>query len=236
MARPTESRSLFCQMAGRVTRLLGATWEESERNGKLDCLLLDFVGNAGRHRLVTALDLLDGSVDGAVRRRAVKRSQEEEIDVIEALETAEREEVVQQRLDLVASVRYRVVEVEDQFALLGVRPRPGRWGGAAITTGQLEVLKRAKIKGADKLDRGQASAVIDALVARRRQGLCTLPMASRLLRAGVNPDLTFERAHAVIDAIAANGWRGVPASLLESEPDLLLSPESMAAKRKALGV
>jgi len=236
MARPTESRGLFAQCAGRVLRLFGDTWADSVANGKTDALILDFCGNAGRHRLACALDLLDGSVDEKVRRRAVKRAQEEEIDVSEALAEAEREEVVQQRLELVAQVRYRVVEVEDQFSLLGVRPRAGRWGGAAATEAQLAVLQKAKIRGAEKLDRGQASQVIDALVERRRQGLCTIAMASRLLRAGINPDLPFERAHRVIDAIAANGWRGVPASLLESEPDLVLSAETMLAKRKALGI
>lgn len=236
MARPTESRALYAQMAGRGTRLLGRTWEDSVAAGKTDCLLVDFVGNAGRHRLVCALDVLDGSVDEKVRRHAVKRAQEEEVDVAQALEQAEREEVIQQRLDLVANVRYRVVEVDDQFSLLGVRPRPGRWGGAAITEAQLAVLQKAKLKGAEKLDRGQASQVIDALVERRRQGLCTLPMASRLLRAGINPDLSFERAHEVIDAIAKNGWRGVPAKMLEDDPSLVLSADAMVAKRKALGI
>lgn len=236
MARPTESRSLFCQMAGRVTRLLGATWAESVEAGKIDCLILDFVGNAGRHRLVTALDLLDGSVDEKTKRRASKRALEEEIDIEQALRQAESEEVLQQRLDLVAQVRYRVVDVADQFMLLGVRPRPGRWGGVAQTEKQLEVLTRAKIKGADKLDRGQASTVIDALIARQRAGLATLPMAQQLLRYGINPDLTFVRAHMVLDAIAKNGWRGVPAALIADNPDLILSPEAMAQKREKMGV
>jgi superfamily II DNA or RNA helicase len=234
MARPTESRALYAQMAGRGTRLLGRTLEDSIAAGKSDCLILDMVGNAGRHRLVCALDVLDSGIDEAVKKRAWAKAAEGDVDVMAALEQAAHEEMVQQRLDIVAKVRYRVVEVDDQVALLGVRPRAGRWGGAEITGPQLEVLKRAKIKGAEKLDRGQASEVIDALKSRRQAGLCTLPQAGILLRHGLNPDVTFERASLIIDSIIKNRWH-VPPELLQ-DPTLVLSAETMAEKRKALGV
>jgi superfamily II DNA or RNA helicase len=232
-ARPTESRGLYCQMVGRGTRLLGATWEESLRRGKEDLLVLDMCGNSGRHKLVCALDILDSSTDEAVRRRAVKRAQEEEIEVGEALERAAREEVLQQRLDLVASVRYRVVDVQDQFSLLGVRPRAGRWGGVGATEKQLAMLERAKVKGFDKLDRGQASDVIDALFKRRSAGLCTLPMASVLLRQGLNPDLPMQRASEVIQALRDNNWK-LPPALLADE-SLILSQEALTKKREQMG-
>jgi superfamily II DNA or RNA helicase len=234
MARPTESRALYAQMAGRGTRLLGRTWEESLAAGKSDCLILDMVGNAGRHRLVCALDVLDGTIDEKVKQRAAARYREEEVDVMDALDRGHREELVQQRLDLVAQVRYRVVDVEDQFVLLNVRPAPGRWGGVAATDKQLEVLKSLKIKGYEKLDRGQASDVIGAAMARRERGLCTVAQAGILLRNGINPDLPFDRAREIIDAIKSNGWRGVPASIIASDPDLVLTGEAMAAKRREL--
>lgn len=234
MARPTQSRSLYAQMAGRGTRLLGRSYAESQAAGKHDCLILDMVGNAGRHRLVCALDILDSSVDEPVRRRCKAKLEEGEFDVVEALEVAQREEVQQQRLDLVEQlkVRYRVVDALDQFAVLGVRPRPGRWGGARATERQLEVLERAKIKGAEKLDRGEASAVIDAIMRRRREGLCSLPMAMQLIRRGLNPDLPFETARRVMDAIAANGWR-TPAEVAD-DPALQITAEQLEAKRQEL--
>lgn len=49
MLRPTESTSLYVQMVGRGTRCMGANIEESIRNGKSDCLVLDFAGNVRRH-------------------------------------------------------------------------------------------------------------------------------------------------------------------------------------------
>lgn len=57
MARPTESRGLFQQMAGRIVRLFP---------GKDDALLLDVIGNTSRHDLCNITDLTkrsDGSVD-----------------------------------------------------------------------------------------------------------------------------------------------------------------------------
>jgi superfamily II DNA or RNA helicase len=236
MARPTESRGMYAQMAGRGTRLLGRTMEESLANGKADCLLIDMVGNAGRHKLVCALDVLDGTIDDKVKKRAASRYIEEEVDVMAALEEAGRQEVVQQRLELVAQVRYRVIDVDDQFALLGVRPRAGRWGGIAATEKQLEILKARGIKDGAKLDRGQASTVIEAIDARRRQGLCTLAQSGILLRNGLDPDVPFKRANEIIEAIKANGWRGAPEWLLASDPGLVLSAEAMSAKRRRLGI
>jgi ATP-dependent helicase IRC3 len=48
-ARPTKSSALYAQMVGRGTRL---------HPGKADCLILDVVGQAGRHDLVTAAELV----------------------------------------------------------------------------------------------------------------------------------------------------------------------------------
>lgn len=54
MARPTKSRALYAQAIGRGTRL---------HPGKGNVLILDFVGNSGRHNLVTAVDLLTDASD-----------------------------------------------------------------------------------------------------------------------------------------------------------------------------
>jgi len=47
--RPTDSPGLYVQMMGRGMRPLGADMTESVRNGKKDCLVLDFAGNVRRH-------------------------------------------------------------------------------------------------------------------------------------------------------------------------------------------
>ncbi len=45
LARPTKAKALYAQMVGRGLRLA---------EGKPDCLIIDFVDNAGRHRLMSA--------------------------------------------------------------------------------------------------------------------------------------------------------------------------------------
>jgi superfamily II DNA or RNA helicase len=70
MARPTKSRSLFAQMAGRGTRPLpgvvdGVSTPEARKSaiaasGKAQVIIVDFVGNAGRHKLIHATDVLGG--------------------------------------------------------------------------------------------------------------------------------------------------------------------------------
>ncbi len=52
VARPTKSRPLYVQMIGRGTR----RWP-----GKTDCLILDLVGNAGRHEIQTVATLFNVS-------------------------------------------------------------------------------------------------------------------------------------------------------------------------------
>jgi len=132
MMRPTKSRGLYAQMLGRGGRPLpgleGVTADERRlwirSSGKPDCLVLDFVGNTGRHSLVTAFDIADA--DAVVAKAAAKRYAEGEvIDVFEALKIeAEREESAkekrrkkaeadaEQRSKIVASVRLSVTDAQ----------------------------------------------------------------------------------------------------------------------------
>lgn len=224
MARPTKSRAFYTQMVGRGTRCLGRDYEESCANGKRDLLVVDFVGNAGRHKLVCALDILDSSVDETVRQRAYKKAKEgDEYDIDDLLEVAAEEQLELDREALQAKVKYRVVTAQDQFTILGVRPRPGRWGGQKPSHKQRAILKQAKVKNADNLDKGQASAVIGKIFERRKKGLCTLPMASQLAARGIDPDLPMHTAKRVLDEMTRYGWAKAneqAAKILEREPGL----------------
>jgi superfamily II DNA or RNA helicase len=105
IARPTMSRALYTQMIGRGTRPLrhladglGDLLTADERrkviveSEKPFVIVLDFVGNAGKHKLVSAADILgDARYDDAVIERAKELAEEEMIDVEEALGQAEEE-------------------------------------------------------------------------------------------------------------------------------------------------
>lgn len=100
--RPTESRSLFTQMSGRGTRVLpglvdrfpgrgeaGQRRAAIESSDKPNLLLMDFVGHAGRHTLISPIDMLEGKKGD---REAISRAKDanedsggEEYDVEEML-------------------------------------------------------------------------------------------------------------------------------------------------------
>lgn len=55
MARPTESEALYIQCIGRGTRLKSKAFIDKFKENK--CIILDFVDNTGKHRLVNAWEL-----------------------------------------------------------------------------------------------------------------------------------------------------------------------------------
>lgn len=86
MARPTKSRSLYCQMIGRSTRTLtglvdGCVTVEGRKeliakSAKPFCRIIDFAGNSGRHKLICALDVLGGKHDEKTIERAIEEAKE----------------------------------------------------------------------------------------------------------------------------------------------------------------
>jgi hypothetical protein len=214
MAQPTKSAGLYSQMLGRATRL-------SPETGKTDALVLDFVGNAGWHRLVTALDLLTGELEPRVRE-AAQAAADQGMPLLEAIaqarakveaEDARRRESViaeEQRRGIVGQVKSHLVEAVSGFGLYGFDPATARRNGADMSDCQLSALRRfgfgdTEISG---LDRAQASALIEKAIARARGKLCTRKQARFLAGFGVDArEMSFSGASRLIDAIRKNGWR-----------------------------
>src|SRR5512133_550315 len=109
MGRPTKSRSLYSQMVGRSTRPLPGVVDGPETAGarraaiaaspKPSCLVVDFVGNAGKHKLVTSADILGGKVSEEAVELAVQRARKAggPVNMTEALDEAEAELKEQKR-------------------------------------------------------------------------------------------------------------------------------------------
>ena len=200
--------------------------------GKADLLVLDFAGNAGRHALVSALDVLDGNTDPAVRERAAALSAERgDLTVLEALDLAaqqladEEREAAKRRARITTGTRKRVEDV-DPFVSLGIHPRAGRWGGQPPTERQLAALAKFGFPAAE-LDKGQAHQVLDELIGRAREGRASYKQARVLMRYGLDPDVSFDQASKLIDVIAANRW--TRPEWLEST-SVLGPPEKEAAR------
>lgn len=207
LARPTQSRALYTQMLGRGTRLAP---------GKTDCLVLDFVGNSGRHRLIGPADALAGrELTDDERKIAAKKLADGQLELEELLAASEREAAEQKaarrrELNSAALVLYREREVD---VFLGdLMPAFDRDSAAArrpATPQQLAEIERCKLgKPPIGVSEAEAAAMLQAVKARREAGLCTIPQARLLERMGCDSKgVTFTRAGQLISMLAAANWK-----------------------------
>ena len=231
MGRPTKSRSLYSQMVGRSTRPLpglvdGPETAEARKaaiaaSAKPSCLVVDFVGNAGKHKLVTSADILGGKVSEEALERAVKRVQAAggPVNMTEALDEAEAELREQKRLaeaarraGLVAKARFTTQSV-DPFDVLHLDPvKPRGWDqGRQLTEKQRSLLAKQGINP-DRVSFIEGRQLIAEIFRRWNRKLCSFKQAKVLRKYGYDTEVSFAEASATIDALARNGWRSVPRS------------------------
>jgi len=142
MARLTKSRALYSQMLGRGTRPLDGivdrlnTPEERAAailaSAKPDALILDFVGNSGRHKLVYADDILFPHAKQEDRERARLKSNNQERDVQEAMEESieEAKQEVLKKEQAIEELRRKLGQrMVANFYMKDVDP----FGGQAVT-------------------------------------------------------------------------------------------------------
>jgi superfamily II DNA or RNA helicase len=215
MMRPTKSRALYCQMVGRGTRPLPRTVDGIDSAGdrlaaiaaspKPHVTVLDYCGNAGRHKLVHCVDALAGNESDATanaERAVMARADGEDVDVLAAI----NQEEVRLRLEQEARVRRGLVvragfstQDIDPFSLIELAPdRQAAWQkGVAASERQLDCLRKLRVAIPDLLTRGEAKRLIDAAIATP-----TPKQQMVLIRSGFDPsDYNRKTASAVIDAI-----------------------------------
>ncbi|MDQ3295090.1 MAG: DEAD/DEAH box helicase [Myxococcota bacterium] len=222
MARPTQSRALYTQMLGRGTRPLGVTMDESRRNGKVDCLVLDFVGNS-KHRLIGPADALGGLLDDVTREVVEKQLGEGEQELEAILELA-AEEAAHRRsaTQLLAIAVYRQKNVDpflgDHMPPLDPNSPAGR---QPATEKQLAAIEKAGCGTPPPgITLGEASQVLDGIAERRRLGLATIPQARLLERLGLDTKgMTFARATALIVKAKSRGPAGFKPFNFIHEPE-----------------
>ena len=226
MGRPTKSRSLYSQMVGRSTRPLpgvvdGPETAEERRaaiaaSAKPSCLVVDFVGNAGKHKLVTSADILGGKVSEEALELAVARAQKSggPVKMAEALDEAEAELQEQKRLAeaarrarLVATARFTTQSV-DPFDVLHLDPvKPRGWDNVKqLTEKQRSLLAKQGINP-DGISFSQGKQLIAEIFRRWDGKLCSFKQAKVLRKYGYGTDVSFAEASATIDALAKNNWR-----------------------------
>lgn len=229
MGRPTKSRSLYSQMVGRSTRPLpgivdGPETAEARKaaiaaSGKPSCLVVDFVGNAGKHKLVTSADILGGKVSEEALELAMARTLKAggPVKMAEALDEAEeelkrqreseRQAEAARRARLVATARFTTQAV-DPFDVLALEPVKLRgWDRQRqLSEKQRALLARQGINP-DHLNFVEGKQLIAEIFRRWDGKLCSFKQAKILRKYGYDTEVSFAEASATIDSLAKNGWR-----------------------------
>lgn len=229
MGRPTKSRCLYSQMVGRSTRPLPGivdgleTAEERKAaiaaSDKASCLVVDFCGNSGRHKLVTSADILGGKVSDEVLERALLRArkagkpvrmdeaiaEEEELMRLEREQRRLAEAARKSRLVAKASFKTQSIDPFDVFQVQPVRSR-GWDDGRILSEKQRAILTKQGIDP-DSVPYAQAKQLIGEIIKRWDGKLCSFRQMKLLKKHGYDTNVSFEEASRLIDGLAKNGWR-----------------------------
>jgi superfamily II DNA or RNA helicase len=175
MARPTKSRSLYAQCLGRGTRLYP---------GKLNALILDFVGNAGKHKLVNPLDVLAGKPLPDDVKEDAEKAAAGGMPSEEALAMAERESVLREERAQRERLKKARAKAKVSYRMELIDP----FGDEPATEQAITLYNKGRF----------------------RKGLCSYKQGQLMARKGLSPDLTKAECGLAFEALKANGWQTTP--------------------------
>lgn len=230
MARPTKSRALYAQMAGRGTRpaeevagRLGDVPTAAERcamirgSCKPSCLIVDFAGNAGRHRLCCSADILGGNIDDEVVDEVTRRVREggkpvdmtAELEKVKAEVEARKKREAATRARLQARAEFLVTKIDpfNEWDLTPVQER-GWDRHRHFSPKQSQVLLERIGVDPEKIPYGQGKQLLDEYFRRLHGGYASLKQAALLKKRGFSMPLRHDMAGRMIGRMAERqGWR-----------------------------
>jgi superfamily II DNA or RNA helicase len=226
--RPTLSLSLYGQMLGRGTRPLPGvvdpynmpTMAQMRRHAiaqseKKNCLVLDLVGNHGKHDLMSPVNILGGDYTPAEIKQAkkiLKEKKSESYSPKEVLELA-RKELEERALAIQASVKANSKKF-DPFQIIGVSRYSVdryemRFGRQPPTRPQLESLRKMGLRDDDLrgVSKREATKLLAERDRLRKMGLRSFAQAKLLAKWGITgKSIRFTDASSAIDYLARTGW------------------------------
>ena len=229
MARPTKSRALYAQMAGRGTRpaeevagMLGDVPTAAERcamirgSSKPSCLIVDFAGNAGRHKLCCSADILGGNVGDDVVAEVARRVREngkpvdmaEELAKVKAEVEARTTREAATRAGLQARAQFLTTKIDpfDQWDLAPAQER-GWDRNRHFSAKQSQVLLERIGVDPEKIPYGQGKQLLDEYFRRLQGGYASLKQAALLKRQGFTMPLRHDMAGRMIGRMRERqGW------------------------------
>ena len=200
--RPTKIRSLYCQMVGRGTRLFP---------GKENLLILDFLWMSYRHNLCRPASLVTENEKDIKKVTSDSVSEEDEIDLLDAVSDAEeaRRSALAEQLQRQTRKKSKLVNPVELFTLVGLDDYEPvfKWEEADATAKQIAALQNFGID-ADGITKGYASAIMDKLIKRAKDGFATAKQVKLLNSFGYNAtNWSKEQATKKISQLAAVGWK-----------------------------
>lgn len=224
MARPTKSTLVFAQQVGRALRPLDglvdahATAEARKLailgSLKQNALIIDLVGNSGRHKLCRITDILGGKYSTKVRELAERIMQDKNapVDVETALESAQSQvtDLDRKAAERLAMDRERArkteveVNIFDPFGRMPTREH-GRNGFIPATEPQIKLAASHNID-VSKLSKKQASGVIGKIMNGPNGRPATVKQEKLLRWQKLWKDgMSFTEASAIITELKAKG-------------------------------
>jgi len=208
----TKSRAVYTQMIGRGTRVLPDTVDHITDRGaavarreairhsqKQDLIILDFVGNSGRHDLVSPEDVLGGKYSDPEVKLAKKKAKEAGGGDPEEHLAAAKTELEALAAAVESDVESRVEEFSP-FAVFGNKDTPYsmQQGFKRASEKQIAALERIGMSSKDALSASsqQAQKILSTAAIRRRHKLANYWQLSTLVRHGITKtNITEARAH-----------------------------------------
>lgn len=223
VARPCKSRALWAQMMGRGGRVLpgvvdhigGEGGAEARRaaieaSAKSNCVIIDMVGNPGKHgvSLVGPLDALGGNYTPKEIKRAKEKLKEQKgVSATEALKAARRE--IKALAQVTKSKVKATSKAFNPFEVFRVNTwqeneHMAKFGFEPPTEPMAEFLLRKGVSPEElkQMSKFAAGKLIAKLKERQAKGLSTLKQTRLLERNGFHkPNATFERANEALNVI-----------------------------------
>jgi superfamily II DNA or RNA helicase len=216
LARMTESRSLHAQMLGRVLRI---------HPGKTIARAIDFVGNSGKHELVTSLDALMGDNEDQAIKAAVKKALQASPEALEfkkAIADAKKQQrlefeaqqatrdAMEKRAMVVAAQGQWRVETQNPFTRLMLPAPTFNRDLRLANKEQCGVLERnGMMPPVAGWTFEQAELLVNAITHRTREGLTSWKQLNLLAKYGVNAEhMTRAMGNVLITRLNANRAAG----------------------------
>lgn len=219
-AKPTKSRARYTQQIGRGLRPLDGLLHDldspEERraiiatSSKPNCAVLDFVGNSGRHSLMTVADVLGGKISEQAKARAkakiLRAGRGNMLDELSLAERELREEAERKgRAGIIADARHKLTYVDPFEAFRGKAQFWSKYKQRGpLTPKQCETLRRGGYNP-DNFTPEEGQQIISKMFSMSDK------QRSLLLRAGYSAEelagIRKWEATKMIDAVAKNSWR-----------------------------